>query len=129
MSLMCGPERYSAPPVEICTIPSLPASAKPWSAALSVCDDDTLIAGNANDFALAVSSISAYFSGVATGMRGLLGRTRADVPNPSPPNEPGSQRRQAAPSDRSAYSRIQACIAIAAAAEALIERVEPNCAI
>src|SRR3954467_5190553 len=66
-------------------MPSLPASAKPWSAAFSVCDDDTLIAGKANDFAFAVSSISAYFSGVATGMRGLLGRTRAEVPNPSPP--------------------------------------------
>src|SRR3954453_22564508 len=66
-------------------MPSLPASAKPWSAAFSVCDEDTLIVGKAKDFAFAVSSISAYFSGVATGMRGLLGRTRADVLNPSPP--------------------------------------------
>ena len=39
------------------------------------------------------------------------------------------QPRQAASPVRSAYSRTQACIAIAAAAEALIERVEPNCAI
>jgi hypothetical protein len=31
----------------ICTMPSAPASAKPRSAALSVCDDVTLIAGNA----------------------------------------------------------------------------------
>jgi hypothetical protein len=34
-----------------------------------VSDDETLIAGNANDFDFAVSSISAYFSGVAMGMR------------------------------------------------------------
>src|SRR4051795_12784853 len=87
MSLTVGPERYSAPPVETWTIPSLPASAKPARAAFSVCDEDTLIAGKAKDFALAVSSISAYFSGVATGMRGLLGRTRAEVPNPSPPGD------------------------------------------
>ncbi len=52
-----GPERYSAPPVEIWMMPSDSASAKPLSAALSVCDDDTLIAGNANDFSFAVSSI------------------------------------------------------------------------
>jgi hypothetical protein len=39
------PDRYSAPPVEICTIPSLPASAKPFSAAFSVWLDVTLIAG------------------------------------------------------------------------------------
>ena len=68
MSLIVGPERYSAPPVETWMIPSLPASAKPASAAFSVCEEDTLIAGNANDFAFAVSSISAYFSGVAIGM-------------------------------------------------------------
>src|SRR4051794_2194239 len=72
-------------------MPSLPASAKPWRAAFRVCDEETLIAGKANDFAFAVSSISAYFSGVATGMRGLLGRTRADVPNPSP-RPPGRAR-------------------------------------
>src|SRR3954452_18564605 len=85
MSLTVGPEGDSAPPVDTWTIPSLPASANPASAAFRVCEEETLIAGKANDFALAVSSISAYFSGVATGMRGLLGRTRADVPNPSPP--------------------------------------------
>src|ERR1700712_426320 len=68
MSLMVGPERYSAPPVETWMIPSLPASANPASAAFNVCEEDTLIAGNANDFAFAVSSISAYFSGVAIGM-------------------------------------------------------------
>ena len=68
MSLMVGPERYSAPPVETWMIPSLPASAKPASAAFSVWEEDTLIAGNANDFDFAASSISAYFSGVAIGM-------------------------------------------------------------
>ena len=40
-------------------IPSDSASAKPFSAAFRVCDDDTLIAGNANDFSFAVSSICA----------------------------------------------------------------------
>ena len=53
-------------------IPSLPASANPASAAFSVCEDETLMAGKANDFAFAASSISAYFSGVAMGMAGLL---------------------------------------------------------
>ena len=42
---MVAPDRYSAPPVDTCTMPSLPASAKPCSAAVSVCDDVTLIAG------------------------------------------------------------------------------------
>ena len=59
MFLIEGPERYSAPPVETWMIPSEPASANPWSAALRVCEDDTLIAGNAKAFRLAVSSISA----------------------------------------------------------------------
>jgi len=45
MSLTAEPDRYSAPPVEICTIPSLPASANPRRAALSVWLDVTLIAG------------------------------------------------------------------------------------
>ena len=45
MSFTLGPDRYSAPPVETWTIPSEPASAKPCSAALRVCDDDTLMAG------------------------------------------------------------------------------------
>ncbi len=53
-------------------IPSEPASANPWSAALSVCDDETLMAGNAKAPALAASSIWAYFSGVAIGMAWLL---------------------------------------------------------
>ena len=39
MFLTVGPERYSAPPVETWMMPSLPASAKPWSAALRVCED------------------------------------------------------------------------------------------
>ena len=45
MLLTDGPERYSAPPVETCTMPSEPASAKPFRAAFSVCDDETLMAG------------------------------------------------------------------------------------
>ncbi len=59
MSLTAWPDRYSAPPVEICTIPSLPASAKPFSAAFSVCVEVTLIAGNAKPCCFAVSSICA----------------------------------------------------------------------
>ena len=47
MFLTLGPERYSAPPVETWTIPSEPASANPWRAALRVCEDDTLMAGKA----------------------------------------------------------------------------------
>src|ERR1700712_940336 len=49
-------------------MPSEPASDKPWSTALIVDDDETLIAGYANPRAFALSSISAYWSGVATGM-------------------------------------------------------------
>ena len=49
-------------------MPSEPASAKPCSAALRVCDEDTLMAGNAKPCDFAASSISAYFSGVAMGM-------------------------------------------------------------
>ena len=45
MFLTVGPERYSAPPVEIWMMPSDSASAKPCSAAFSVCDDETLMAG------------------------------------------------------------------------------------
>jgi hypothetical protein len=45
MSLIDGPDRYSAPPVESWTIPSLCAVAKPWSAAFRVCEEVTLIAG------------------------------------------------------------------------------------
>src|SRR5690349_11393500 len=45
MFLTDGPERYSAPPVDTWMIPSLPASAKPLSAALRVCEEETLIAG------------------------------------------------------------------------------------
>ena len=59
MSLTAWPERYSAPPVEIWTIPSLPASAKPFSAAFSVWVEVTLIAGNAKPCRFAVSSICA----------------------------------------------------------------------
>ena len=45
MSFTAVPDPNSAPPVEICRMPSLPASAKPRSAALSVSDEVTLIAG------------------------------------------------------------------------------------
>jgi hypothetical protein len=45
MSFTVGPDRYSAPPVDTWTMPSLPASAKPRRAAFRVCDDVTLIAG------------------------------------------------------------------------------------
>ena len=45
MSLTVAPDRYSAPPVEIWTMPSLSASAKPRKAALSVWLEVTLIAG------------------------------------------------------------------------------------
>ena len=41
---------------------------EPCSTALIVCDDETLNAGYANPLAFALSSISAYWSGVATGM-------------------------------------------------------------
>jgi len=59
MSLTEGPDRYSAPPVETWMMPSLSASAKPFSAALRVCEEVTLIAGYANRPSLARSSISA----------------------------------------------------------------------
>src|SRR4030095_10988680 len=72
MFLTVAPERYSAPPQEIWTMPSLSASAKPRSAAFRVCEEVTLIAGYANAPALARSSISAYTSGVAIGMVVLL---------------------------------------------------------
>ena len=45
MSFTVEPDRYSAPPVETWTMPSEPASAKPRSAAISVCEELTLMAG------------------------------------------------------------------------------------
>ena len=45
MSLTLVPEANSAPPVENWMMPSLPASAKPRRAALTVSDDVQLIAG------------------------------------------------------------------------------------
>ena len=45
MFLTFGPEKYSAPPVETWMMPSDSASANPCSAAFSVCDDETLMAG------------------------------------------------------------------------------------
>ncbi len=83
MFLMVGPERYSAPPVETWTMPSEPASAKPWSAAFRVCEDDTLMAGKAKPCDFAASSISAYFSGVAMGMSMLLKTGGATANHPS----------------------------------------------
>jgi hypothetical protein len=51
------PERNSVPPVDIWMMPSLSASAKPRSAAFSVSEDVTLIAGKAYSPAFAASSI------------------------------------------------------------------------
>ena len=45
MSLTFEPDANSDPPVDSCTIPSLSASAKPHSAAFSVSEDVTLMAG------------------------------------------------------------------------------------
>ena len=59
MFLMVGPDAYSPPPVDTCTIPSEPASAKPCRAALRVWEELTLMAGYANAFSLALSSIAA----------------------------------------------------------------------
>ena len=56
---LTAPDRYSAPPVDIWMIPSLPASANPRSAAFSAWLEVTLIAGNAKPRCLAVSSICA----------------------------------------------------------------------
>src|SRR6218665_547773 len=53
-------------------MPSELTSVSPCSTALSVCVLDTLNAGIANPAALAVLSISAYRSGVATGMAAPL---------------------------------------------------------
>ncbi len=59
MSLTPSPEANSAPPVENWMMPSLPASAKPLMAALTVSDDVQLMAGKAYRFSLARPSISA----------------------------------------------------------------------
>ena len=59
MSLTLVPEANSAPPVDAWMIPSLPASAKPRSAALMVMDEVMLIAGYAKPPSLARSSIAA----------------------------------------------------------------------
>ena len=45
MFLTVGPDAYSAPPVDTWMMPSEPASAKPCSAALRVCEELTLMAG------------------------------------------------------------------------------------
>src|SRR3954471_7686036 len=49
-------------------MPSEPASVRPCNTELIVADDETLMAGNAKGCLFAVSSISAYWSGVAIGM-------------------------------------------------------------
>ena len=83
-------------------MPSEPASAKPCSAALRVCDDETLMAGNAKAPAFAASSISAYFSGVAMGIRacssGLtsVGLTLVAVPKGRTIRPSGQTRARAA---------------------------------
>jgi len=45
MFFTVDPDRYSAPPVETWTMPSEPASVKPRIAAISVCEELTLMAG------------------------------------------------------------------------------------
>src|SRR6266508_2201529 len=55
MFLTYWPDRNSAPPVDTWTMPSLPASANPRTAAFSVSDDVTLIAGYAKPPASAQS--------------------------------------------------------------------------
>ena len=57
ISLMPRPDANSAPPVENWMMPSLPASAKPLIAALTDSEPTQLMAGNANESALARSSI------------------------------------------------------------------------
>ncbi len=59
MSLTEVPDANSAPPVETCMIPSLSASANPRSAAFTVSEEVTLIAGYAKPPAFARSSMSA----------------------------------------------------------------------
>ena len=59
MSLIPSPEPNSAPPVENWMMPSLPASANPFSAALIDSEEVQLIAGNAYECSLARASISA----------------------------------------------------------------------
>ena len=44
-SLTVAPEAYSPPPTETWMMPSLSASAKPRSAAVTVCEEVTLMAG------------------------------------------------------------------------------------
>ena len=44
-SLMVEPERYSAPPKDTWMMPSEFASAKPWRAAVAVCELETFTAG------------------------------------------------------------------------------------
>ena len=102
MSLTVGPERYSAPPVETWMMPSEPASAKPFSAALSVCDDETLMAGKAKPCAFAVSSISAYISGVAMGIGSLPRDVRTSGPTlvPRPGRPEGRPEEDRVPAER-----------------------------
>ena len=59
ISLIPRPDANSAPPVENWIMPSLPASAKPLMAALTLSDPTQLMAGNANECSLARPSISA----------------------------------------------------------------------
>ena len=59
MSFTLVPEANSAPPVENWMMPSLPASAKPLIAALTVSEEVQLMAGNAYEFSLARPNISA----------------------------------------------------------------------
>jgi hypothetical protein len=58
MSFTVWPEAYSAPPVEIWTMPSEPASVNPCRAALRVGEEVTLMAGYAKPCSFARSIIS-----------------------------------------------------------------------
>ena len=80
MFLTDGPERYSAPPVETWMIPSEPASAKPLRAAFSVCEDDTLMAGKANERLLGLVEHLGVDLGGGDGHLGLLLRMTTASP-------------------------------------------------
>ena len=68
MSLTPSPEANSAPPVENWMMPSLPASANPLIAALTVSDEVQLMAGNANAVLLGAVEHLRVDLGVAMGM-------------------------------------------------------------
>ena len=82
MFLTVGPERYSAPPVETWMMPSDAGVGEALQRGVQGLRGRHVDRRERERLAFAASSISAYFSGVAMGMRSLLGNGR-DVPNPS----------------------------------------------